>query len=76
MTIESKKAIINNGLGQTRVVRVFRRVGEACQYSIMNPENGQIVFSSTMLGAPSYGFYALPSDAMRSAKRILKTLAQ
>ncbi len=51
-------------------------MGEACRYSIMNPDNGQIVFNSTSIGAPSYGYYALPSDAMRSAKRILKTLAQ
>lgn len=76
MTIESKREILPNGCGQTRVVSVFRRVGEACQYSIMNPQNGQIVFQSTSIGAPSYGFYALPSDAMRSAKRILKNLAQ
>lgn len=65
-----------NAVGQPRCISVSNAVGCAHKWKIQNPETGDVVFSSQSIGAPSYGYYRTAQHAMRSAKRILKTLAQ
>jgi hypothetical protein len=64
-----------NGTGDPRLVRVFATPGERFQWWIMRP-TGCVTYRSTSNPAPARGFYDLPAQAMKAAKRCLSTLAQ